>query len=101
MTDKDDTTPIIIALQTLGIILAQLLDFGTTMIGLKNGARETNGFIRMIIEDYGTTGFLLSKIGFGILFAWFCRYRPAAAWTITVFTAGVALWNTHILYQLV
>lgn len=91
----------IIILQTLGIVLSQLLDFGTTMIGLKNGARESNGLIRMILEDYGTTGFLVSKIGFGLMFAWFCRYRPAAAWTIALVTSGVALWNVHILYQLV
>jgi hypothetical protein len=90
----------VILLQSIGLVFAQLLDFGTTMLGLKNGAEEANGFIRMIIEDYGTSGFLVTKLLFGFGFAWFCRYRPAAAWGVTLLTCGVALWNLRVLYLL-
>ncbi len=101
MNDNDDIPMIFIVMQSMGIVLTQLLDYGTTVIGLKNGAREMNGLMRFVIEDYGNTGFLVAKVGIGLAFAWFCRFKPAAAWAITLLTAGVAFWNLRIIYGLI
>ncbi len=99
MNDRN-YSPLVLFLQTVVLFMSQLLDYGTTLIGLKLGGQESNGLVATIMEEYGNTGFLWFKLLVAGALAIVCRYRPAAAWFITAITCGVALWNLHVIYQL-
>lgn len=94
-------SPLVAVLQTVLLFASQILDFGTTMIGLKIGGHEANGVIRTIMDQYGTGGFLVFKLGISFLLAVVCWRRPAAALFMTALMCGVALWNLHVIYSLV
>lgn len=83
--------------QMVGLLLAQLLDYKTTTLGLDNGASEANGIVSMVVDNYGYTGFLIFKIVFSVVFGVLLWNAPKVAWTLTIMYMGVALWNLHLI----
>jgi hypothetical protein len=86
--------------QALGLLLAQLLDFGTTVVGLKIGAVEQNGPMATLIHTYGVNMFLALKVVAAIVLIWFAYRRPVAAWSISLVYYAVALWNLYVIYRI-
>ena len=66
-------------LQAALILGTQFLDYKTTVIGLRLGAHEMNGPMRLVLDNYGTNGMLVLKLGVGTLAAVMLRRRPVAA----------------------
>jgi hypothetical protein len=87
-------------LQSIGILLAQLLDFATTIVGLKLGAVEQNGPMAQLINTYGAGTFLTIKVVAAAVLVWFAWRRPTAAWSISLVYYAVALWNLSVIYRL-
>ncbi len=93
-------SPLIVLLQSVVLFMSQLLDYYTTKIGIKLGAVESNGLIKTVIEGYGMNGLLVTKLLLAAVTALGCRRFPAAAWFLCALMCGVALWNLHIISQL-
>jgi hypothetical protein len=87
--------------QSVGIIVSQMLDFGTTVVGLRAGATEMNGLVSYIITNHGESGFFWFKLISGCVFAVATTGKPIAAWALTLLCSGVALWNLWVLYPLI
>jgi hypothetical protein len=87
-------------LQSVGILLAQLLDFATTVVGLRLGAIEQNGPMAKLIETYGVDTFLTIKVVAAAILIWFAWRRPNAAWSVSLVYYAVALWNLSVIYRL-
>lgn len=77
----------------IGIVVSQLLDFATTILGLAAGANEANGAMAQLITQYGPGGFLLVKALAGTFLIWATWRRPLAQWVVSLIYFGVALWN--------
>lgn len=88
------------AFQAVGIILAQLLDFSTTVVGLRLGAVEQNGPMAQLINTYGVGTFLTIKLVAAAVLIWFAYRRPLAAWGISLVYYAIALWNLWVIYRL-
>lgn len=88
------------AFQSVGIVLAQLLDFATTVVGLKLGAIEQNGPMAQLINEYGVGTFLSIKLIAAAVLIWFSYRRPLAAWGISLVYYAVALWNLAVIYRI-
>lgn len=88
------------AFQAVGIVLAQLLDFATTVVGLKIGAVEQNGPMAQLINTYGAGNFLAVKLIAAAVLIWFAHRRPLAAWGISLVYYAVALWNLVVIYRI-
>jgi len=86
--------------QSIGILLAQLLDFATTVVALRLGAVEQNGLMAPLINTYGVDTFLTIKVITGIVLAWFAWRRPLAAWLISLVYYAIALWNLGVIYRI-
>lgn len=86
--------------QSIGILLAQLLDFATTVVGLKLGAVEQNGPMAQLINTYGVGTFLTIKVVAAAVLTWFAWRRPLAAWSISLVYYAVALWNLAVIYRI-
>ena len=86
--------------QTAGILVSQGLDWASTVVGIRYGAAEVNGLMRVVMDRYGNDGFLAVKLSMGLLFAVALRKRPVAAWSVTIMFCVVTLWNLRVLYKL-
>jgi len=76
----------------------QLLDFLTTMVGLKIGLREISPFIRQIMQFDPTLGVAISKlvaVGLGAYCIWAHRER-IIRW-VNYGYAGLVVWNLYII----
>ena len=87
-------------LQALLIIGTQFLDYKTTMIGLGLGARELNGPVRFLLDNYGTDGLLYAKLALGAIAAWTLRYRPVAATVMSSMFLAVSVNNLFVIQRL-
>ncbi len=87
-------------LQAALIIGTQFLDYKTTAIGLGLGARELNGPVRAIIDNYGLEGLLYVKLGLGALAAWTLRYRPVAAAVLSGMFLAAGVYNLFVIQAL-
>jgi hypothetical protein len=76
------------------VIVTQLLDAGTTTLGLALGAEEQNPMMDMLIHsEYGLAGFWALKAVSGMFLAWYSWKRPAASGTLILIFSGVSAWN--------
>jgi hypothetical protein len=85
--------------QMFGIFFAQLLDFATTVVGLKIGAMEQNGVMAMLINTYGAETFLAIKLVAAAFLTWVAWRRPVFAWVVSLVYFAVALWNLSVIYR--
>ena len=90
-----------VALQFAGILLSQMLDYSTTVLGMRLGAVESNPVMSTVIANYGSEGFLTVKLGVGFLLACFSARRPNVAWLTTLLFTGAALWNLSQITRLI
>lgn len=88
------------AFQAVGIVLAQLLDFATTVVGLKLGAVEQNGLMAQLINEYGVNTFLFIKLIAAAILIWFSYQRPLAAWGVSLAYFAISLWNLAVIYRI-
>jgi hypothetical protein len=89
-----------ITVQFLLMLVAQLLDYRTTLIGLKLGAEEQNPAVRYILDNHGTSGLLWVKVGSAIAITALLRRRPTVLAFVTLLFAGVALANLSVIERL-
>lgn len=87
-------------LQSLGVLLAQLLDFATTVVGLRLGAVEQNGPMARLVEAHGTDALLGVKLTAAVFLMWVVYRRPIAAWLVSLIYYAVALWNLSVIYRM-
>ena len=87
-------------IQAFGLLFAQLLDYSTTVVGLKLGAIEQNVAMATIINTYGQDTFLYIKLAASALLIWFAWSRPVAAWFLSLIYFAVALWNLSVIYSI-
>ena len=76
--------------------LLQVLDFMTTLVGIRMGGSEMSPFARWIMQFDTVAGLMMVKlIGFvlGGICIWFKRPR-VLSWVNYIF-AGIVLWNVY------
>ncbi|MDP3001363.1 MAG: DUF5658 family protein [Bryobacterales bacterium] len=76
-------------------VLLQLLDFLTTLVGLRVGAGEASPFISWLMQaTTPLTGLMIAKL-IGVAWGAFCllRHKPFAIRLANYFFAGVVVWN--------
>ena len=74
-------------------VFLQLLDFMTTLVGLRMGGGELSPFIRWLIQFDAVYGLSCAKL-IGFLLGGICiwRWPRVISWTNYVF-AGLVVWN--------
>ena len=82
------------------ILLTQLTDFTSTVIGLNAGANEANGVMYNVIATGGISTFLAIKLLAGSFLAWYSFRRRFAPWIISGLYTVVTVWNLFIISQL-
>jgi hypothetical protein len=76
--------------------LLQILDFMTTLVGIRMGGSEMSPFARWLMQFDTVAGLMAVKlIGFGLggVCIWFRRAR-VLTWVNYIF-AGIVLWNVY------
>ena len=84
----------------LAVVLANALDYMTTVMALKIGAVEQNPLAQFFFENWGNSGLLYFKLCGTLLFivlAW--RKRLLALIAVSMYCA-VSLSNLWVIYQL-
>lgn len=89
-----------VAIQTVGIMFAQMFDWWTTVLGMRHGAVEQNPIVAWVIAGYGIWGMLAFKVGVGSLLSYLTRGKPKAAWTIVLVFIAVGCWNLSVVSRL-
>ena len=77
-------------------VLLQILDFGTTLIGLRMGGTEMSPFARWLMDSHTLGGLAVVKlIGFGLgaVCIWRGKLR-VLDWVNYIFS-GIVLWNLY------
>lgn len=88
-------------LAAANVIVTQILDAGSTTLGLALGAEEQNPLMAALIESsYGMSGFWVLKLASGVFLAWYSWKRPTAAAAIALIFGGVAAWNVSAILAL-
>jgi Domain of unknown function (DUF5658) len=79
-------------------IYLQLLDFLTTLVGLKLGAAEMSPFVRWLMELGPITGVAVSK-AFAVVIAGVCVWvnKPNVVRWISYWYAGLVIWNLSVI----
>jgi hypothetical protein len=83
--------------QSAGIMLSQLFDYKTTVIGLRHGAHETNPLVQLILDSFGEQGFLYAKVSFAVVASILLYRSPVAAWLLALLSFLVAFSNIEVL----
>jgi hypothetical protein len=80
-------------------VLLQVLDFMTTLVGLRMGGTELSPFIAWVMRlSDPLTGLTVAKlIGFGVVGVCLWLKRPRVIHVTNYFCAGLVVWN---LYQI-
>jgi hypothetical protein len=76
--------------------LLQILDFMTTLVGIRMGGSEMSPFAKWLMQFDTVAGLMAVKlIGFGLggVCIWFRRVR-VLTWVNYIF-AGIVLWNVY------
>ena len=72
----------------------QLLDFLTTVVGIRLGAQELSPFIRWLMSVGPITGLTLAKfLAFGLAGACLYLKRPRVLVRVNYFFAALVTWN--------
>jgi hypothetical protein len=80
------------------IVITQLTDYMSTLLGLKLGRSEANGGMAKIINDHGNLAFLgIKGLGAAVLIYLTFR-RRFAPWIVGILYALVTLWNLVVTY---
>ena len=78
----------------LSFVFLQLLDFLTTVVGLKWGAQELNPFIRHVMRMGPLEGLLACKLlilAMGVVVIWYQRHRVILI--VNYLFAMLVVWN--------
>lgn len=86
--------------QSVGLLLGQVFDWYTTVLGMRLGAVERNPVVAWVLEGYGIWGVLAFKVGVGSLLAYYTRRKPVWAWTIVFAFIAVGCWNLSVISRL-
>ncbi len=75
-------------------VYLQLLDYITTLVGLRLGASELSPFVRWVMHMDPMAGLTLVKL-FGLVLGGFCLWihRPRVIQRVNYIFAAVVLWN--------
>jgi hypothetical protein len=75
---------------SIGLVVTQIGDMVSTMVGLDAGAVEGNGAVAALINNHGYDWFIAMKLAASILLVWMFWKRPtAAAFVIALYTAVI------------
>jgi hypothetical protein len=79
-------------------VYLQLLDFLTTLVGLKVGAAEASPFIRLLMHAGPAAGLAMSKL-LALALGGLCLYlkKPHLIRSATYWYCGLVLWNLAVI----
>ena len=89
-------------LESKGAIVAcQAADATTTLYAVSNGAQEANPVVDWLLEHWGSTGFIATKVAVTLLFL---KYYPDISSDLVILvnglTCGAAAHNAYVIYKL-
>ena len=81
------------------LLVLQFADFFTTKNALESGkGREANPVMRWVIEKWGTTGLLFSKVVIAVPLLYYYSLIPVWAILVVIVGYGYVVWNNWRIY---
>lgn len=87
-------------LGSAAVVLTQIGDAVSTIIGLGAGAVEANGIMGTLIVEKGFGAFFGIKVLAALLLVYYTWKRRYAPWFIAAMYSAVIVWNMHVIGKL-